>query len=572
MLKTLDEIRKETNDSVNVQQKQLDEYTMLSFKDEKNEGTYQRLCSQSRHAWDTEHPNLSPANYQQLLSEDGIIDKVLFAINHLDTYKQMSINNYVNSIIRNENLDDVAFYIQNKALENHILIYVSYLHTEFDTKLQNASITNLPHLATNLPSEILNIIGKEEVKRLDDKIKNIEEIYKNSSEIEKLFANILDERKILIKTIENKEAIHFSTCLLCGHDYNSNDNLLKSIYVTTDELTKKLQGLSANLPILLADLKTDIINSVVQVVEDHFLKLSISKEVAQRYGELDISLIVRNLGKWEEQIQLKQSPANSVENTKIAMQNYLNSLIKSVPDDLSYDQLNQIFVSYVKDIDIDKRTEECIKTKRQYLLNCWNAMKDERLVKMHKEVSWLNKKLDIIDEKNKAYYKLLLHIKNQRREYLQKIVSDMEALFYIYSGRIMQDNYFGRGLFIRFESNRSSVLFVAGNPNSEVDALYSMSSGQLVSVVLSFIMTINKLYGSLPILMIDDPVQTIDDLNLWGLIETLRHEFHDHFLMLSTHEENFGALIRYKFAKINIDAKYIDMQQYHRPKNCEPKS
>jgi exonuclease SbcC len=89
--------------------------------------------------------------------------------------------------------------------------------------------------------------------------------------------------------------------------------------------------------------------------------------------------------------------------------------------------------------------------------------------------------------------------------------------------------------------------------------LYKLSSGQLVAVVMAFVMTLNRLYAETPILLIDDPIQTIDDINIWGLIETMRHSFADRQLIFSTHEPDYGLLMDYKFKRFAMDSKYEDM-------------
>ena len=126
----------------------------------------------------------------------------------------------------------------------------------------------------------------------------------------------------------------------------------------------------------------------------------------------------------------------------------------------------------------------------------------------------------------------------------------------------MQDSYYGRGVFLNYKvspSGISRILFVSGNSENDVDVLLNMSSGQLISVAIAFLLSLNKLYDRSQFLAIDDPVQTIDDINLWGLIETLRHEFSDKFLLLSTHEDDSAALIRYKLAMVGLNAHTIDM-------------
>ena len=111
---------------------------------------------------------------------------------------------------------------------------------------------------------------------------------------------------------------------------------------------------------------------------------------------------------------------------------------------------------------------------------------------------------------------------------------------------------------------KKRILFVAGSYKSDVDALYNMSSGQLVSLSIAFLLALNKLYAHSPILAIDDPVQTIDDINLWGLIETLRHDFNKHFLLLSTHEQDYSQLLTNKFQKWGIRTNLIDMGMVRR--------
>ena len=51
-------------------------------------------------------------------------------------------------------------------------------------------------------------------------------------------------------------------------------------------------------------------------------------------------------------------------------------------------------------------------------------------------------------------------------------------------------------------------------------------------------------------------------MNLWGFIETLRYEFRDYNVLLSTHENNYAGLLRYKASKMGIKAIFYDMQNF----------
>jgi exonuclease SbcC len=88
-----------------------------------------------------------------------------------------------------------------------------------------------------------------------------------------------------------------------------------------------------------------------------------------------------------------------------------------------------------------------------------------------------------------------------------------------------------------------------------------MSSGQLVSVSIALMLSLYNLYSKVAFVAIDDPVQTIDDINFYGLIETLRHDFDKSFMLMSTHEMGYQDLLVYKLRKWNINADKINMAQ-----------
>ena len=52
-------------------------------------------------------------------------------------------------------------------------------------------------------------------------------------------------------------------------------------------------------------------------------------------------------------------------------------------------------------------------------------------------------------------------------------------------------------------------------------------------------------------ILIDDPVQTMDDINLSSFVDVLRQEFSESQIFLSTHEEDKKNYILYKFLKYN---------------------
>ncbi len=59
--------------------------------------------------------------------------------------------------------------------------------------------------------------------------------------------------------------------------------------------------------------------------------------------------------------------------------------------------------------------------------------------------------------------------------------------------------------------------------------------------------------------MIDDPVQSMDDINMISLIELFRNEFSDNQIFVSTHEEEIEKYILYKFMKYNLPVTRVDV-------------
>ena len=121
----------------------------------------------------------------------------------------------------------------------------------------------------------------------------------------------------------------------------------------------------------------------------------------------------------------------------------------------------------------------------------------------------------------------------------------------IYTGKILQDYQNGMGVFV----SKDEMRFVS-NGDAKHDILNTFSSGQLSGFVLAFLFAMNKQYikassDDIGFILIDDPVQTMDDINISSLIEVLRNDFADKQIILSTHEMDKENYILYKFYKYN---------------------
>lgn len=157
-------------------------------------------------------------------------------------------------------------------------------------------------------------------------------------------------------------------------------------------------------------------------------------------------------------------------------------------------------------------------------------------------------------------------MKKQIRQYQKKLITDIEIPFYIYSGKILQTHQagLGNGIFIKDptgDDELKNVRFVS-NWESDHDVLNTMSSGQISAVVISLLLALNKVYcKKFSTIFIDDPVQTMDDINMSSLIELLRNDFKDKQLIMSTHEEKVSRYFTYKYLKHGSNVKIVNLME-----------
>ena len=93
-----------------------------------------------------------------------------------------------------------------------------------------------------------------------------------------------------------------------------------------------------------------------------------------------------------------------------------------------------------------------------------------------------------------------------------------------------------------------------------------MSSGQLSGILLAFSLALHKIFvnDGLNIMLIDDPVQGMDDLNIVSFVELMRTEFPDIQLLISTHENSFAGYIGYKYKKYSLPVQRCNLKERRR--------
>ena len=556
LIKTRENEQKQLNDDI----KQLKQSSSIS-----ENITHYISLSNNQSPWDIENPQLNDDDFESWVKENGIIDNLKYYIAHETDFKQYNRNNAIADLKKDGVLNDVVFYLQNKEKESLITSY-NLLQTTLFEPINNLSSTSISTLNIDIQTFPSDVVSIETSQQMTEKIKQYINMLQSSNNIQRMVQDLLETRKVLAtKLQESNSTLALAKCPLCGTEFSSTDKLGETIQQYEIELNENFASLNKGLGEQFTQLKSALLDKIVEPIQNFFALHYVSEQIANKFKALDLTSIatrLRNLDKLGVVIDISKTESDCV--AEIVAK--ITSMVNVIDDNVNFSLLNQMFNSYVnKDIDKENFTIENLEKKRSYLISQWNKTRSTLLSKKEQDLQHVSNSIDKLKEQKKSLKRLFDSIKQQKNQYVTKIISDIQILFYIYSGRILQDNYFGRGLFIKPDFDRNRILFVSGKyQNNDVDALYHMSSGQLVAVAVSFMLALNRLYSTNNLLAIDDPIQTIDDINFWGLMETLRHEFKDHFMLLSTHESNYEQLLDYKFHKIGIQSELINTADLHK--------
>lgn len=561
--KVLGDLQKEWNKERQNVENSIKSLLLSGVKEKDANVEYFQIAAGQKCKWDEEDPQLPYEEFNALLAEDGIFDKLTYLAQNMSEYQKFSRNQFIKEHSNEDEIYKLAFWAKYSSLEHEIKSYI-----EFQDKvvhpIASLMLANLELFSLDIPNDISKCIANEVVDNLNNRIKMLKEQYKCFGQIQKAQSSIWEFRDKLAKTIKGSSPeIH--QCPLCGHDYISSEQLLKMIDAHGELLRRQMKGSMVAIQTQFDSLKIGLQMLVVQPIIEHFANNLITDDVCKEYQNLDVKQLSELLGIFKEKFQLSIDTTLAVEDILKNIKRQLETAIQQYDTALDYQAMNKAYSSYGRYVKKEFLKEDLVQKKRQYLIKMWNKSKSEQLKIFERKKEHAKKTLDNIERRIGEFKSFLKDVQDAEKIYLGKLLSDIKILFYIYSGRIMQDNYFGRGLFIRENLDKNRVLITSSkSEHDEVDALFNMSSGQLVSLVVALTLSLNKLYSSVPFIAIDDPIQTMDDINLWGLTETLRHDFSDHFMMLSTHETDYGKLLEYKLKKWGVDTEYIEMSQLHK--------
>lgn len=433
---------------------------------------------------------------------------------------------------------------------------------------------------------------------LFDKIQQIRQKYKrycnNLNERQTLYKRVTEFRNYLYGKEENLETIFDEHCPLCGTNFTGRDiSLLQAIrqsQLIIEEASKildtTLEEQANTWRIDLSEVKAQIA-SVVTVEDgekalcDDIYSMS---NFLQQASELE--KILRELCQMEEVTMLspfldkaafRQKYAQIGEYQKAeddlkAAVETLSKAIESVSvseggqkkelDMLAYDENKDIIVFlFQMDVRVDTLKEK---------INYLDWRRREKLASNYiTDLKTYEKKLEEIKNlyvKQMKLQKVISCKKTAKREYLNDIMKYLEIPMYIYSGKLIQTHQNGLGIFCFTGSKEDALTEFKLSTNKvaisqKLDISNKFSTGQKNVTNIALMLALKKIATtSLDIFMIDDPCQSLDELNVASFVEIIKNEFTDTQVILSTHEDRIASYIKYKNDKAGKEMIMYNVQ------------
>ncbi|WP_295684261.1 AAA family ATPase [uncultured Fibrobacter sp.] len=518
-----------------------------NLPNEKDAIAYEKIAIDVDLPWDAEKFDEN-FDFKGTLAANGVIEKLLYYVEneiHYKKYLQYQLQNELN-----KKKEIIAYWFQYRALADEIEKYKLF-------------VRDCVNPVNQISLNTLSAFSFEKFNQTDSGIESLKSTLSSLKMAEKSFNGLqraygqLDEVKaLIIPYMTDGSKIH--NCPLCGHDYENASKLAETLrnYTHKDDLLQ--ENIHKDLIQNIALFKKNVLNSVITPKLKYYEEMGITEDVVKKIDRIPIDQRKNAEHLIQNVFKIIFSDTSSCNEKIDAIEKHIASNKIELDNTVEYDRLVEIYNNVAHLISSDKLTIDCIKRKRQYLINCWNKANSKKKNELIEKISIYKRKIDKANSFEKSILKSKKSLEKAKKEYLNKIINDVKILFYIYSGRIMQDCFYGRGLFLVYNTDKGYVCFTS-NPNSCVDALYNLSSGQMVALILSFTLSLNKLYRKNDFMLIDDPIQCIDDINMWGFIETIRHEFQNYSFIFSTHEAQYGSLLRYRLDKLGFNVEYRDL-------------
>lgn len=525
--------------------------------------------------WDIEEPIISSTKSLEYTLHilNGIKEIVL----NQEQLRNDLKNSKYNAMLNNTKLEtQLKAYIIMRYIQDDIEKYIKSKKKLLFLKKESKKIKDLDYINIEY-QQMGKYVDKTDVcEKLVQKVFEYQQTEKNVQETQQSINELVRIRERLMRISDEESIFEDGKCPYCGYDWKDKDQLLKNIEKTTKDVNALLgtagkqmkeivdsiredfmQNVWADAEILISDLESNVLLSAFMEFDE--------SDIVEKYKYID-----KFLKDNEFEIPLTDEfSVNNMEEDIQQIKNVIKDAICVLPEEYyqkkSEYQFDNLLKEYFLSIEeIAEMQEKDILQKAEFLKYKFILQEREKSKKIE---NLKRKKACIEDEISKKLNQYMKDWKASIDKYQGNIISQIEIPFYIYSARILQSYQGGQGILIRDKDGKeelNSIRFTT--PSEEHDILYTMSSGQLSGILLAFSLALHKIFvnDGLNIMLIDDPVQCMDDLNIVSFVELMRTEFPDIQLLISTHENSFAGYIGYKYKKYSLPVQRCNLKEISR--------
>ncbi|MCH7391474.1 AAA family ATPase [Acinetobacter dispersus] len=512
------------------------------------------------------------------------INELVWILNNSDTFKKIKFDHDINYILLNRR-KQISDIIKSGHIRNYDKVYKIERHIRWIEELATKIEKHKEIIKSNTDSIELNIIDafSKQFPRVALQYKSRIDSYKvlksKISGFQDIVAKIINSRNNLKNHYEMHLSFENTTskCPFCGN-YKSS---ISDLWIAYDEQTIFFDGLK--------DEALEELNIIIDSLNDGFIKECKSKSIYfiekyERFTDLLPALGEQLISKddWLSMDKLRlwfeSSNVDVAQFTKLDSYNfiggnlpvkvnsfilYLKSLISLSVANKSYSDYFHIINNYNisesngvlinnsgNNIDVLDLNKDINFLKFENLKSKSSALKENS-----RKIFELKAKKLIINEKFELVRSMFNKYNSAIKKYELNVAKQIAIPFHIYSSKILQTRPDGNGAYLQSAENlrESGYIRFVSNLTHEHDAWNTMSSGQLSGIILSFTLAMNKVYPTkFGTLLIDDPVQTMDEINLASFVQLLRNEFLNYQVVISTHERQTSNYFSYKYQNGNM--------------------
>jgi exonuclease SbcC len=379
-----------------------------------------------------------------------------------------------------------------------------------------------------------------------------------AAELTRLKAQLLDEHAKLYPDDKH--------CPLCGNDWKTHAAMLEAIEVRAKKITETLGTDGQALVALTASMATELATIETYILGREAI-LKPGYNGALHKALIKVKTRLPTIQQLLERLRDNGIPITfsfnedevvtgaRLEDLRALMRAKKTDEVVVLPDDWRA-SIEAVFED-VQDFYILDPQDLC--NKELYIKIKANEAQSSRLQKCLDKLQELQRETDAANKAKDKVNRLRATLDAAEQNYASQTIAEIELIFHIYSGRLIQNYQRGLGLFI--ESREGKQLRFLTAEKSEHDAVMSMSTGQVSALSLAFFLSLHKVYSEVPLILIDDPSQSLDEVNIASLTDLLRCELKDRQLIVSSHEEDISSYMRYRFNRAGMTVSSLNMQR-----------